>query len=341
MAVPSDQGLRAAWRALGGGRDVDGWRTIPVSVRAPCTLFAGRRMPGGEEGVLVGFRNIATVADGHLPQGQGFEVLRLKADPTGGDHLVVALARRTGASLEFFGMMADDLLGLLDDCSAEAEEEILRRFLARIRAWQDFMDRRKEGVLSEEAEQGLFGELVMLERMIESGVSAGRILDAWQGPVDGLQDFMLGTGAIEVKTTLSAGGFPATISSLEQLDESLRQPLFAAAVRLALDPSGTTLPALADIIRGKLHDNLAALELFEVRLIQAGVLPAAAERYTRRFLHVSSAIFAVQGDFPRLTRARVHPAIRKARYEIDIDMTGAADVALEHALELLGGMNGA
>ena len=85
MAAPSDiEGLRAAWRALGGGRDGEGWQTIPVSVRAPCTLFAGRRMPGGEEAVLLGFRHVATVPDSHLPQGHGFEVLRLPADPTGG-----------------------------------------------------------------------------------------------------------------------------------------------------------------------------------------------------------------------------------------------------------------
>jgi Putative PD-(D/E)XK family member, (DUF4420) len=238
--------------------------------------------------------------------------------------------------LELFGMMADDLVCLVDGCATEAEEGVLRRFLARIRAWQDFMDRHKEGVLSEEAEQGLFGELVVLERMIESGVPAGSILDAWQGPVDGLQDFMLGMGAIEVKTTLSVAGFTATISSLEQLDESLRQPLFVAAVKLALDPSGTALPAMADVIRARLHDNLAALELLEVRLIQAGLLPAAAARYTRRFSHVSSTILAVRGNIPRLTRANVHPAIRKARYEIDLDLSADEDVGLTHALALLG-----
>jgi len=74
---------------------------------------------------------------------------------------VLALTRRTGGSPEFFGMMAEDLLTLLDGCAAEAEEGTLRHFLARIRAWQDFMDRHKEGMLSEEAEQGLFGELMM------------------------------------------------------------------------------------------------------------------------------------------------------------------------------------
>ena len=232
-------------------------------------------------------------------------------------------------------MMAEDLLGLLDRCTTESEEGVLQRFLARIRAWQDFMGRHKEGVLPPEAEQGLFGELVMLERMIDAGVPPEGILNAWQGPLDGLQDFVLGTGAIEVKTTLYAGGFPATISSLDQLDESLLQPLFVAAVRLALDPSGTTLPAMADIIRTKLNDSRAAVEIFDVRLIQAGLLPTTAAEYTRRFLHTSNAILLVRGDFPRLTRGNVHPAIRKARYDIDLDLAGATDVGLTHALQLL------
>ena len=337
MAAPSDiEGLRAAWRALGGGGDGEGWQTIAVSVRAPCTLLAGRRMPGGEEAVLLGFHHVTTIPDAHLPQGHGFEVLRLPADPTGGDHLVLALTRRTGGSPEFFGMMAEDLLALLDGCVAEPEEGILRHFLSRIRAWQDFMDRHKEGMLSEEAEQGLFGELMTLGRMIDAGAPAGSIMNAWQGPLGGLQDFVLGTGAIEVKTTLSAGGFPVTISSLDQLDESLRQPLFVAAVRLALDPSGMTLPAMADIMREKLQGNGAAHELFEIRLIQGGLLPAASGQYARRFLHVSHAMLAVERDFPRLIRTNVHCAIRKARYEIDLDLAGAQDVGMRHALELLG-----
>ncbi|WP_316206854.1 MULTISPECIES: PD-(D/E)XK motif protein [unclassified Bradyrhizobium] len=337
MAAPSDPAdLRAAWRALAGELGGGGWRTIPISVRAPCTLFAGRRLPSGEEAVLVGFRHLPPVSDARLPQGRGFEVLRLELDPNGNKQPLLALARKSGGSLELFGMMADDLADLLDACASEAEEEVLRRFLSRIHAWQDFMDRRMDGVLSEEAEQGLFGELLLLRDLIEYGVPSTTVLDAWRGPIDGVQDFMLGTGAIEVKTTLSVGGFPATISSLEQLDERLRQPLFIAGIRLALASSGTTLPAMADLLRAKLRDASAAIEMFDCRLIQAGLIPAAATRYTRQFVRASSAIFAVQGDFPRLTRANVALAVRKAHYEIDIDMTGAADVGLKHALELLG-----
>ena len=100
------------------------------------------------------------------------------------------------------------------------------------------MNRHRESVLSAENEQGLFGELILLDRLVEAELPPRDVLDAWQGPADGLQDFIFGSGGIEVKTTLSAGGFPATISSLEQLDDSLRQPLFVAATKIALHGCG-------------------------------------------------------------------------------------------------------
>ena len=337
MATPSDMdNLHAAWRALASKRQGEGWQTIPITVGAPCALFAGRRMPSSEEAMLVGFRAIRKIPNSHLPQGRGFEVLMLETDPTGQGRLLLALTRTAIGSPELFAMMAEDLVDLLNGCTTSKEEEIFQRFLARIRAWQDFMDRRKEGVLSAEAEQGLFGELVILERMMDAGVSTRDILDAWQGPLDGLQDFMLGTGGIEVKTTLSATGFLVVVSSLGQLDESLRQPIFLATVRLALHPSGMTLFEMSEAMRMRLGDNQAALEIFETRLMQAGLLRTVAKRYTRRFLLVSSTILTLQGDFPRLTRTNVHPAIREARYEIDLDLVGAKEISLQATLESLG-----
>ena len=335
--APSDMNdLRAAWRALADARQGEGWQTIPVSVGAPCSLFAGIRMPGGEEAVLVGFRGVESVPDPKLPQGHGFEVLRVEAPQTGEHRLVVALARRPGGSPELFAMMAEDMVGMLDGCTGAREETVLRRFLERIRAWQEFMNRHRESVLSAEDELGLFGELVLLERLVEAELPPRDVLDAWQGPADGLQDFILGSGGIEVKTTLSAGGFPATISSLEQLDDNLRQPLFVAATRLALHSSGMTLPEMVDVIKERLSDDLQVLETVDIRLMQAGLLHSTVSRYRRRFRHVSTAILCVRGDFPRLTRANVHPLVSKARYEIDLELAGAEEVDLERALGTMG-----
>ena len=334
---PSDvNDLRAAWRALAGPRQGDGWRTIPVAVGAPCSLFAGIRMPGGEEALLVGFRDVESLPDSRLPQGHGFEVLKVEAPQTGEHRRVVALARRPSGKLELFAMMAEDLVRLLDGCAGSREETVLQRFLARIHAWQEFMNRHRESVLSAENEQGLFGELILLERLVEAELPPRDVLDAWQGPADGLQDFILGSGGIEVKTTLSADGFPATISSLEQLDDSLRQPLFVAATKIALQGTGMTLPEKVDVIKGRLADDRQALETFDIRLMQAGLLHSTFNRYTRRFRHMSSAILCVQADFPRLTRANVPPLVRKARYEIDLDLAGAEEAELERALEMMG-----
>jgi hypothetical protein len=337
MAGPADMDdFRAAWRALAGGREVDGWKTIPVATGAACKLLAGRRRPGDEEAILVGFRNIRAIPESQLPQGHGFEVNQLLSAPMNAEGAWVALARRAGGSSELFAMMAEDLVRLLERGAHQDDDVLLQRFLSRIRAWQDFMDRHKEGVLSPEAELGLFGELVIVDRMIETGMAARNVLDAWQGPLDGLQDFMPSHGGIEVKTTLSITGFPATITSLEQLDDSLRQPLFLAAVRVRLDTSGMTLPGMAETIRDRLRDSQSELDLFELRLVQAGFLPTAVECYKRRFLLSSTTILPVSDRFPRMTRALLDPAIRQVRYEIDLDLACTSGIDLERALELVG-----
>ena len=197
------------------------------------------------------------------------------------------------------------------------------------------MERGRDGVLGQEAEVGLFGELVVLKALLDAGMPAVISLDSWQGPLDGLQDFLIGPGAIEVKTTLSSNGFPAIVNSLEQLDETLRQPLFVAGVRLALG-AGQTLPELAVALRTAMHSEPAALATFENRLVQAGYLQPLADRYTRRFTHCGTAVLPVDGVFPRLTRMNVSLGVRKARYEIDLDLAGAQDIGLANAVERLG-----
>ena len=235
-------------------------------------------------------------------------------------------------------MMAEDLVGLLDEWAAARESMVLRQFLARISAWQEFMGRHRDHVLSEENELGLIGELVLVGKLIEAGLPARDVLNAWEGPADGVQDFVLGSGAIEVKTTLAAGTFPATVSSLEQLDDGIRKPLFVAAVRLALHSGGQTLPQVVEDIRARLATNREALETLEIRLMQAGLLHASLRRYKRRFHRVSESLLPVQGDFPRLVRANVHPLVRRARYEIDLEFTSSGPIDLKEALKLMGAM---
>jgi hypothetical protein len=338
MALPSESDeLTAAWRALEGAERSAGWRTIHVAVGGSSALLAGRRFPDNQEALLVGFAGKGALLPEVLPQGRGFEVSRAELGAASAGRVWIALCRNSAGRLDLFTMMARDVVTTLSDLPNADDATRLRLFLARIRAWQDFMRSDTDGCLAPDAEVGLVGELEVLGSLLGTGIVPPTALDAWRGPLDGVHDFAFGTGAIEVKTTSSPSGFLATIGSLEQLDDSLIRPIFVAAVRVTLDPSGETLPERIERIRAVLTGDPASLGTFGNLLLHAGFIDLAAHRYTRRFSRISSSrILNVSDTFPRITRASVPIEIRSARYEVDLDLIKAQDVGLLDALRQLG-----
>ena len=331
--------LLSAWRALGGSAGgTEGWSTIPLALTGPRRLRAGRHFPGNEEALLVGFTTVHVPPAAQLPQGQGFLVSQIDLGAEGGGVLWLALSRRTGGSLDMFTMMALDVIATLNAGSATAEDRLFQLFLARIRAWQDFMRRGTDTTLGPEAEIGLFGELIFLRGVMDAGLPSVVAIEGWVGPLNGIQDFVFGGGAVEVKTTIATAGFPATIGSLDQLDDSIRQPLFLAAVRIRLDPSGMSLPALIEDARTFLGEDPAARHVLNVKLIHAGYLDAVSEHYKRTFAHVSTKVLRVGDGFPRFTRASVPAQVIAVHYELEIDGIDAGPVDVRVALDQLGVM---
>ena len=328
-----DDRLLSAWRALSGAETTEGWRTIPVCQAQAFRLLAGRHFPGNDEAILVGFEAIRLPPQNQLPTGRGFRVERLDKSSPGGGLAWLALARQPAGNLEIFAMMTGDIVGLLESCIGISADRLFQIFLGRIRAWQAFMESGRDGMLSDEAELGLFGELLILRKLIEAGIPAEAAVEAWQGPMDGIQDFRVGPGAIEVKTSLATGSFPATISSMEQLDDSLVSPLFLAAVRLALLPGGQTLPELAASLADELTVSPPAQGSFRNLLMQAGLHDIHAERYTRRFTRLDTRFFTVDSDFPRLVRSSLPTPISRVRYELDLDLLDIPACGLEGLLD--------
>jgi hypothetical protein len=330
--------LVTAWRALASGETADGWRTIPVIAGNPCRLLAGRHFPGNHEALLVGFARVAGGAAGNLPEANGFLVSRVASPVESEDRIWFALMRQPAGSLDMFTMMAVDVIESLDHSSYESQDNLFRLFLGRIEAWQNFMQHSDDGVLSPDAEVGLHGELILLRLVLDAGMSSGEAVNVWVGPLGGIQDFRIGSGAIEVKTTISANSFPAKIFSLEQLDDDLVRPLFLAGIRLKTDKTGMNLQERVKEISDTLRSNMATLRAFENRVLQAGFSPAMAERYPRKFCEAGVRMFIVNGSFPRLTRAGIGKGILRANYEIDIDLVQTAELTLESALQTLGAL---
>lgn len=328
--------LQSAWRALAGDGIGDGWRTIPIEIGGTCRLLAGRHFPDDKEAILVGFNSITVPSDDHLPRGRGFQVEKVTYKVPGITDTWISLSRQAAGSIEMFARMAEDIMNMLCAYDHANDEELFKLFLYRIKAWQEFMERGRSEILGHEEEIGLFGELSFLKKLLEAKVPAIIALEGWHGPLDGLQDFSFGTGAIEVKSTLATNGFYATISSLEQLDESLIQPLFIAGIKLSLDRCGITLPEVIAGLRHVFSDNYIALGLFDSLVLHAGFLECCSGSYERRFLYKGMMVLPVDADFPSLTRADVNIAIMRARYELDLGLVSSDEIELNQALKELG-----
>jgi hypothetical protein len=328
--------LLVSWRALADHGDGEGWSIIPVSTEIRCRVLAGRHYPGNEEAILFGFSSIRIPPADQLPQGHGFLVSKVEpCDILGQSSTWIALSRQRSGSLDLFVTMADDVILTLDGLKHINDEGLFQVFLGRIRAWQSFMHREQTGLLSAENEVGLFGELELLRSLLLSGVPDIIALEGWQGPFEGIHDFSFGSGAIEVKTTLSPACFPAQVNSLEQFDDSLVQSLFVAGIRLKLDSSGFTLPEQIDELRRVYIKAPEALAMFDSALINVGFLVTASSRYERRFLFSERKMMRIADKFPRLTRKDVKIEISKVKYELDLDMVAGCDVEFSEVLKQL------
>lgn len=324
-----------AWSSLSGAGETSGWRAIGVSNAGPVAIQAGRRFPGNHEALLVCFPNVSAPAAEKMLEGQGFSVEC--ADPNDDGQTWLALTCKSSGSVELFAAMACDVAAALDAASDERVDEnrMLHVFLGRVRAWQEFM-RKGNTWLTADAEIGLFGELTMLSAIIDAGVDAAVALQAWVGPLDGVQDFELGTGAIEVKSTISAAGFTARIGSLEQLDDSVRQPLYVAAVRLRPLAKGQCLPDVIKFTRAKVLPYPGAVQMLAERLIAVGYFDNHAGRYARRFEAGSARLIEVTSAFPRLVGGTVPAGVARAIYDLDLDKVPGPNADLVEALKKLG-----
>jgi hypothetical protein len=334
MARPSKDFI-LAWSSLSGDDAEHGWRAIALPPSGPLDVRAGRRSPNNAEAVLVGFPTAKIPAADKLPEGQGFSVER--ADLEGAGKLWIALSRKSAGSTELFAAMSCDVIGALDDAVAAGADEarLARVCIGRVGAWQEFM-RKGTQALSPEAEIGLVGELVLLGAIIGAGVAAAQAIESWIGPLDGIQDFEIGIGALEAKATLSARGFPAKIGSLEQLDDSIRQPLFVAGARFRQVESGQNLPEFIAAVRAATQGNAEATRLLSERLLAAGYIDSHEGLYPRRFLLNDIRVVKVGEGFPRLTPGTAPAGITRAMYEIDLDKVPGDNVGVDAALKQLG-----
>ncbi|WP_428954446.1 PD-(D/E)XK motif protein [Streptomyces sp. cg35] len=181
--------------------------------------------------------------------------------------------------------------------------------------------------LSGERITGLFGELMVLVRMLERDPSAHRL---WLGPTGYRHDFSAPRSAIEVKTSTTSEGRRPRIHGLDQLDPPDGGSLHLVWVRLELSKnSGNTLPELVDRALELCDDEAAVRHL----LSQVGYQPTDVEHYREtRFSTAEERWYCVDETFPRLTGRQLVESDLPIAIE---DVEYSIDLSGEH-LEVLG-----
>lgn len=302
-----------AWNSISESSQNSGWRIIPIYKSELLNFAAGKFFPENNESFLISFPSLEISNANELPEGLGFSLEIVKPNGIGQSWLVIT--RKGFSDLNIFKSMVVDLSNYL--LLLNSKHNPLSQLLNRIRAWQEFM-RKGAQPLSPEAEIGLYGELTLINLLLDNGLSTNLVITAWVGSLDHLQDFEIGTGAIEVKTTLSKQNFVAKIGSLEQLDDSLRKPLFLAGLKINQTEIDFTLPDLINNLKNRITADPEASRIFHEKLLSAGYLESHSNKYQRKFKLQNLFFAEVDDNFPKIIHGMISGEIKRVMYEIDI-----------------------
>jgi hypothetical protein len=174
-------------------------------------------------------------------------------------------------------------------------------------------------VLSRERQVGLLGELLFLDRLIQS--CGMQMLDSWVGPENDPHDFRFDMREFEVKTTITARRIHI-INGTEQLIASKDCRLFILSIVLG-PPDGLNSSSfsLADKVRdveSRLIVDSTRRRRFNEALETVGLRIPDLVHYERKYsLRRPLAVVPIDSEFPALTRATIQKAFGRSSQRIE------------------------
>jgi hypothetical protein len=309
--------------SIGGGRLIR--RRVDPS--SPVDVYIGIDPAMGHIGVLLRLHRRLVPPERDRPGGAGFAI-EIHAIPEDVKDIVnLGIFCTDPASEDLFVHFMHDIVSrLLEESGPEAA---VRAFLTRVSLWQRFFVQGRDVHLSEDAQAGLFGELLLLRDLIIPATSPGVAVDAWKGPEGRPQDYVVAGGALEVKCTRAKTGGRIPIANELQLDE--RPFAFLILVHISASLAGAGHPSLPDIV-ADIRSLLTgpAISDFDDKLINAGYLNAHGIHYQEfRFLIRDVNFYEVRDAFPRIRPGDFSGGVVDIAYKIDV--TGITPYQIERA----------
>jgi hypothetical protein len=305
--------LNRKWaEASRAGRGGHEWRAVLLSISSPVRLLAAVREPDEKIALLIEAPISAAPVSPLRFETQGLSLKDQRRQAENVFRVAITLERSELRSI--FEALCSDLVLIASHESAPSD--LIVAVARRLEAWQACLRVRRAGLTGEE-QIGLLGELAVLEGIGElAGFAAAAA--AWEGPTDGIHDFVQGGIAVEVKSALGIGTL-LYVSHLDQLETAGLTRLTIARPRFRQGQDGTSLPEHVKILRTKITaTSPGSLAVFDEKLLRAGYLDIDAPLYAETlFIRESIQYYAVDGNFPKITRQSIPTAIVDASYSID------------------------
>lgn len=215
-----------------------------------------------------------------------------------------------------FEIIIEDLRIAIEDCVGG---QIVGKIISVLKKWQTFFSKDKSVLMSPERQQGLFGEIKMLEELITfEGTDA---VFYWSGCKYETHDYYIRENAIEVKTTCKKAPYKMHISSEYQLDDNdVSGELFLRLFALRKSESGgETLPFVIDRIRDLIKDDYRSKQKFEESLREYGYFDGVADRYVTGYMVREVFSYHIVSGFPRMVKKDLVNGISNCTYDVLAD----------------------
>lgn len=251
-----------------------------------------------------------------FPRWKGVDIVIAKLPAYGTDQEYVNVMQLPGSATDIFEIVIENLRSELEKCSVA--EDSFAVIAAVLTKWREFFKTDKDLIMSEERQQGLYGELLFLEECLE--VFGPMAVSQWAGSNDETHDFYFSSNAVEVKTTSSQAPYYAHISSEYQLDNNdIPGKLFLRFYAFRKSQSaGDKLPDIIERIRRAISHIPQTAQTFTEKIQKYGYYDAAADYYGAGYFVRDQYYFTVKDGFARITKAAVPTGVTDLTYTISV-----------------------
>ncbi len=285
----------------------------------PHYIYCTKFNPEGNVGIGISYSDTVKINITSLSRLQDVHVYITKDSSYSNKNLLI-LQLSNIRFIEIFSVLCENLIMSIADLTNS--DEAIHTIVSQLEKWKKLFNNLDNEGLSLPEQQGLYGELYFLRKILNFHKYPSDVLRVWVGVDNELRDFQSRECAIEVKTTSSGNHQRLTINSERQLDNSLLEDLFL--YHLSVETSkqnGETLNQIVDCIKEYLDSDFIALNIFIAKLLTVGYHDHHRDLYSNKSYRLRREnCYRISGNFPRIKESELMKGVGDVQYTIITDM---------------------